>query len=88
MKDTAPCPWCKEGGKSFLYLSRKPFMSYTVQCNTCFARGPHVTFDPNIRSRKSMEEISKPARVEAIKLWNELCNRIGDKPDEKPEKNS
>ena len=83
MKDTAPCPWCTEGGKTFLYLSRKPFMSYTVQCSTCFLRGPHVIFDPNSNRRKSRDEISAPAKIEATKRWNEMCKRIHGDNDEK-----
>ncbi len=88
MKDTAPCPWCTDGGKPFLYLSRKPFMSYTIQCTACFSRGPHVIFDPNSNRRKSRDDISAPAKKEATERWNDMCNRIGDKPDEKSEENS
>lgn len=77
MKETAPCPWCEDGGRVFLYLSRKPFMSYTVQCNSCYASGPHViigTLNPRLKD-KDREKLTKKAQDEAIKRWNEL----GDK---------
>lgn len=77
MKETAPCPWCNNGGRAFLFLSRKPFMSYTVRCNDCNARGPHVIIenrDPRMKA-KEREKIDLKAKTEAVNRWNEL----GDK---------
>jgi hypothetical protein len=74
MKETAPCPWCDDGGRPFLYLSRKPFMSYTVKCNICGARGPHVIIeDLSTRlSKKKTDEVRNKAQDEALKHWNDL----------------
>jgi hypothetical protein len=83
MTETAPCPWCEDGGKPFLHLSREPFMSYTVKCHTCFATGPHVKFEPNQR-RPWLETIAKPM-VEATKLWNQINEKSGEnREDDKP----
>jgi hypothetical protein len=68
MTETAPCPWCEDGGKPFLHLSRDPFMSYAVRCYTCHATGPHVKFEPT-QKRPWLETIEQP-QIEAKKLWN------------------
>jgi hypothetical protein len=77
MKETAPCPWCTDGGRAFLYKSRKPFMSYTVQCTTCDARGPHVIIQgQDMRlNDKDRKKFINEAQTEAIDRWNKL----GDK---------
>jgi hypothetical protein len=79
MKETAPCPWCTDGGRPFLYLSRKPFMSYTVECTVCFARGPHVIIndrDPRLKL-KDRDKLIKKAQGEAIERWNEIHEKSG-----------
>jgi len=79
MKETAPCPWCDDGGRPFLYLSRKPFMSYAMQCNVCFSRGPHVIIkerDPRLKM-KDREKLVKQAQDEATEKWNELYEKSG-----------
>jgi hypothetical protein len=77
MKETAPCPWCTDGGRAFLNLSRKPFMSYTVQCNDCSACGPHVIIKgKDMRlSDTDRKKFIEEAQTEAIDRWNKL----GDK---------
>ena len=80
MKETAPCPWCDDGGRPFLYLSRKPFMSYTVKCNDCNARGPHVIIedrDPRLKE-KDRVKIVKAAKTEAVAKWNGLRIKLRD----------
>lgn len=80
MKETAPCPWCDDGGRPFLYLSRKPFMSYTMQCNVCFARGPHVIIkDRDLRLKdKDRKKIDEAAQTEATERWNGLRIKLRD----------
>ena len=85
MTETAPCPWCKDGGKPFLHLNRDPFMSYSVRCDICFAEGPHVTFEPT-QKRPWVETIAEPM-AEATLLWNKRNeksgeNREGDEPSD------
>jgi hypothetical protein len=85
MTELAPCPWCEDGGNTFPYLSRDPFMSYAVKCHTCFATGPHVKFEPT-QKRPWAETIVEPM-AEAVRLWNKLNeksseNREGDEPSD------
>ena len=68
MSETAPCPWCKDGGKPFGHINRQPFFSVTIKCNSCHSEGPHVKFNPN--TRLDWDRTIAEAREEAVKLWN------------------
>ena len=74
MTETAPCPWCKDGGKPFPQLNRDPFMSYAVRCYVCFAAGPHVMFEPT-QKRPWTETIEEPI-AQSIERWNELYDIV------------
>ena len=72
MSDTAPCPWCEDGGKPFGHINRHPFFSVTIKCHKCFAEGPHVKFNPTPDGRPGKwEDIVAEARAEAEVKWNE-----------------
>ncbi len=70
MSETAPCPWCEDGGKPFLHKEHHPQFAYSVMCHTCGARGPHVKFTHD-SGRKSYDEHVAPFKEEATRLWNE-----------------
>lgn len=76
MTETAPCPWCEDGGKPFLHLSREPFMSYTMRCYTCFATGPHVKFEPT--QKRPWTETTAAPMAEATRLWNKRNEKSGE----------
>lgn len=76
MTETAPCPWCEDGGKPFLHLSREPFMSYAVKCYTCLSTGPHVKFEPS--QKHPWEEITALPMTEATRLWNKRNEKPGE----------
>ncbi len=82
MNETAPCPWCTDGGRPFLHLSRDIGMSYAVRCNTCFARGPHVKIESEV-SRRDWSECSEKAQIKATGHWNKLFRMIRGDEDEK-----
>ncbi len=82
MKETAPCPWCKDKGRVFLHLTRNPAMSFSVQCTTCLASGPHVKIDAFCFEKK-WQKASKTAEVIATDRWNELYDLIRGDNDEK-----
>lgn len=83
MKETAPCPWCTDGGRPFLHLSRKPFMSYTMRCNNCYASGPHVIIkDCDPRHAENWASNIENAQVEATKKWNSLSETLEQVQDD------
>jgi len=48
-------------------------MSYTVQCNICYASGPHVIIEKrDPRHVNEWHHSEKKAQAEAIEKWNEL----------------
>ena len=54
-------------------------MSYAMQCNVCFSRGPHVIIkerDPRLKM-KDREKLVKQAQDEATEKWNELYEKSG-----------
>jgi len=69
MSETAPCPWCKDGGKPFLHRTRTPNLGYAIVCTVCHSEGPHVLINAN-PCDKDWEEKMTSAREEATNRWN------------------
>ena len=68
---SAPCPWCKDGGKPFLHYCREIYFSYTVRCK-CGAQGPRIRFkmEDFQTERKSWEDFIAPIQQKAVEAWN------------------
>jgi len=69
MSETAPCPWCEDGGKPFLQKEHHPQFAYAMVCTSCGARGPHVKFTHSY-GREGYEGMIAPVMEEATRLWN------------------